>query len=190
LLSVARRKAGQYTECPVCGSKTMVPTDVPGDPSHDTLPAANQTPIPEPATLPIAPTPTPVPVPTPAPALATAPAPTPSSKVMTRPSGVSTKRIPPGPGNSGILEIDPEKLFGKSAPKIPSQSNGSPAKELSDYFEAIDQSQPMEGSGSQAVVVPEPNPPMASSWKLWAFSIMVFVALASALFVGFKLIGG
>jgi|GEM_PF-3674424 len=99
------------------------------------------------------------------------------------------KRIP---GSSGILEIDPDRLFGKSHSKNTGSSPSleKPAKELSDYFEAIDRAQEMEDSGSQAVEIPEPFLRKPSSWQLRFFAVVIFAVLASALVVGFLLIRG
>lgn len=201
LLSVARRKAGQETECPVCGSKTRVPQDVPEEASSpgvllQTAPAGDQS-KPAPAFIPpltaanAAPAPT---IPTPAvsekgaPGTSQIPQPVPSQPAAPKSATGQTKKLP---GSSGILEIDPDRLLGKSGVKSHgSELKSSPARELSDYFEAIDRSHPEDGSGSQAVEVPEPFLPQSSSWKLQVFGGVLILALASALVVGFLLLKG
>jgi DNA-directed RNA polymerase subunit RPC12/RpoP len=218
LLSVARRKSGQDTECPVCGSKTRVPGDIPDGPpsgstaTHPEMVAAPYTGKAVPAPYAEKAVPAPyaekaVPAPyaekavpasgadvMPSPA---APRPDPSgtstpaigTPSAAKPSAMKPKRIP---GSSGILEIDPDRLFGKSHSKNTGSSPSleKPAKELSDYFEAIDRAQEMEDSGSQAVEVPEPFLRKPSSWKLRFFAAVIFAVLASALVVGFLLIRG
>lgn len=212
LLSIARRKAGQAIECPVCGANIRVPEEIPHKPQPQ-IPSQEALPTPPTPNFPPPTSPVPNPVDTapleaarPEPVPAVVPPPlsppippseAPPPRVVAPTPIVKSKPPAPTPSktqspSSSILELDPDTFFGSSRCSIPKMTCPAPQPGILDemYTE-------IPGSGSERgkaegeetsspeVVI---EPPSRSSWKLLVFGTLLIIGLLVAAVLAWKLV--
>lgn len=217
LLSIARRKAGQSIDCPVCGANIRVPEEIqphsqqnadptsPGPVSHDFIPPIPSKPESEIASQlstleanldsrdSVAP-PVAFVAPTVLPKTSTSetdhfriPEPTEGNKTKSQIPTPSKLKSP----SSSILELDPETFFGSSRTSIPKLSTNPQPGILEEMYTES------KGPSSQSVLeeleetlLPEliGEKPSKPSWKLIGYGALMIFGFLVAAFIAWKLV--